>query len=60
MKLIATTEDKLAELMQAHEAIKVVLECLLENAACPRVQTLACVANDYVVQLEQTVKAMHK
>ena len=53
------TEDMLTELSILRKNIEVVLDCTIEDSNA-RVQTLTCIANDYLIKMGEMIQAMQK
>jgi len=48
-------------LMLIHEKAAVVVDCIPDYSEdAIRVQALACIANDYLTELKQEIRALHK
>ena len=50
--------DTLEALSMLQESIRVTLDCIIDYTQCPKVQTLAYIANDYASELNKTIQAM--
>ena len=58
MKHITITEDEFTELSILRDKATTALELAIEHAECARVQTLAYIASDYLLELNKTIQAM--
>ena len=54
------TEDAFVELSIFLEKIEAALNCIIEEAACAHVQTLADIANDYLSIMRETMRVMQE
>ena len=41
-----------------YDKVNVTIECIIENSQCPRVQTLAYIAKDYLCELWEKMQSM--
>ena len=57
---LVVTEDAIEELSCLREKIKIVLECVIEDAPNARDQTLTYIATDYLSAMGQTIQAMQE
>ena len=56
---LTVTEDALEELGILREKIKIVLECIIDDAPNARDQTLTYIATDYLGEMGKMIQAMH-
>ena len=58
MKQFIVTEDDFTELCILWEKATIVIELAIEQVEGPRVQVLAYIANDYLLELNKSLQAL--
>ena len=54
------TDDAFVELSILQEKAQAALGCIIDDANCAHIQTLADIASDYLFEMGDTIQAMQK
>ena len=58
MPINPMTEDALSELNTLRDKAEAVLNCIIDDPACARQQTLTYIASDYLFAMGEMIRAM--
>ena len=53
-------DDVLTELSASREKAELAVKCIIESEPPREVQTLAYIANDYILTIKQAIEALHR